>query len=147
MLVIRERRLQMTWAMLVPRKGTEFPWIATRSAKLGPNRVTLRCDNEPTIEGNRTSLPCGKPDRSRETTIRGKPVQLDHRAHSGARGWSGQNTEGCAGAWHCDQSPARRKSTVLAGGIRNERDEQMRHRQRRKDTYAWTALTDGRTTC
>ena len=25
--VIRERRLKMTWAMLVPRRGTEFPWI------------------------------------------------------------------------------------------------------------------------
>ena len=24
-LVIRERRHEMTWAMLVPRKGTEFP--------------------------------------------------------------------------------------------------------------------------
>ena len=53
-LVIRERRHKMTWAMLVPRKGTEFPWIAKRAAKfidqLGHNRVTLRCDNEPAIE-------------------------------------------------------------------------------------------------
>ena len=44
----------MTWAMLVPRQGTEFPWIARRAAKfidqLGHNRVTLRCDNEPAIE-------------------------------------------------------------------------------------------------
>ena len=36
--------------MLVPRKGTEFPWIAKRAAKfidqLGHNRATLRCDNE-----------------------------------------------------------------------------------------------------
>ena len=44
----------MTWAMLVPRKGTEFPWIAKREAKfidqLGHNRVTLRCDNELAIE-------------------------------------------------------------------------------------------------
>ena len=44
----------MTWAMLVPRKGMEFPWIAKRAAKfidqLGHNRVTLRCDNEPAIE-------------------------------------------------------------------------------------------------
>ena len=40
--------------MLVPRKGTEFPWIAKRAAKfidqLGHNRVTLRCDNELAIE-------------------------------------------------------------------------------------------------
>ena len=53
-LVIRERRQKMTWAMLVPRKGTEFPWIAKRAAKsidqLGHNRVTLGCDNEPAIE-------------------------------------------------------------------------------------------------
>ena len=53
-LVIRERRHKMTWATLVPRKETEFPWIAKRAAKfidqLGHNRVTLRCDNEPAIE-------------------------------------------------------------------------------------------------
>ena len=53
-LVIRERRHTMTWAMLVPRKGTSFPWIAKRAAKLidqfGHNSVTLRCDNEPAIE-------------------------------------------------------------------------------------------------
>ena len=45
-LVIRERTHKMTWAMLVPRKGTKFPWIAKRAAKfidqLGHNRVTLR---------------------------------------------------------------------------------------------------------
>ena len=44
----------MTWAMLVPRRGTEFPLIAKRAAKFidqfGHNRVTLRCDNEPAIE-------------------------------------------------------------------------------------------------
>ena len=53
-LVIRERRHKMTWAMLVPRKGTEFTRIAKRAARfvdqLGHNRVTLRCDNEPAIE-------------------------------------------------------------------------------------------------
>ena len=51
---IWERRHEMSWAMLVPRKGTEFPWIAKRAAKfidqLGHNRVTLSCDNEPAIE-------------------------------------------------------------------------------------------------
>ena len=44
----------MTWAMLVPRKGDEFRWISKRAAKfinqLGHNRVTLRYDNEPSIE-------------------------------------------------------------------------------------------------
>ena len=53
-LVIHERTHKMTWAMLVPRTGTEFPWIAKRAAKfidqLGNNRVTLRCDNELAIE-------------------------------------------------------------------------------------------------
>ena len=53
-LVIRERRPKMTWAMLVPRRGTEFPWIAKKAARfivrLGHNTVTLRCDNEPAIE-------------------------------------------------------------------------------------------------
>ena len=53
-LVIRKWRLKMTWAMLVPRKATEFPWIAKRAARvidqLGQNRVALRRDNEPPIE-------------------------------------------------------------------------------------------------
>ena len=53
-LVIRERRHKMTWAMLISRKGTEFAWIAKIAAKfidqLGHNRVTLRCDNELAIE-------------------------------------------------------------------------------------------------
>ena len=44
----------MTWATLVPRKGTEFHRIAKRAAKfidqLEHNRGTLRCDNEPAIE-------------------------------------------------------------------------------------------------
>ena len=44
-LVIRERRHKMTWAMLVPRKGTGFPWIEKRAARfinqLGHDTVTL----------------------------------------------------------------------------------------------------------
>ena len=44
----------MAWAVLVPRKGMEFPWIAKRAKKfidqLEHNRVTLRCDNGPAIE-------------------------------------------------------------------------------------------------
>ena len=52
--VIRERSHTMTWAMLVPRRETEFFWIAKRAARftdqLGHNRVTLRCDSEPAIE-------------------------------------------------------------------------------------------------
>ena len=53
-LVIRERRHKMTWAMLVPTRGTTFPWIAKKAARfidqLEHNKVTLRCDNEPAIE-------------------------------------------------------------------------------------------------
>ena len=57
----------MTWAMLVPRKGTGFQWIAKRAAsfidQLGHNRVTLRCDSEAggwgMGEGNRKSSPRG----------------------------------------------------------------------------------------
>ena len=48
-LVIRERRDRMTWAMLGPRQGTEFSWIAQRAAKfidqVGHNSVILRCDH------------------------------------------------------------------------------------------------------
>ena len=59
-LVIRERRLKMTRAMLVPRKGTEFPWIAKRAARFidqhGHNRATLRCDNGLAIEALATEI-------------------------------------------------------------------------------------------
>ena len=51
----------MTWAMLVPRKGTESPWIAKGAARfidqLGHNRVTLRCYNEPAIEEGSQTFP------------------------------------------------------------------------------------------
>ena len=54
-LVLRERRHEVTSAMLVPRTGTLFfLGFARRAAKfidlLGHNRVTLRCDTEPAIE-------------------------------------------------------------------------------------------------
>ena len=32
-LVIRERRHRMTWAMLVPKRGAEFSWILKRAAR------------------------------------------------------------------------------------------------------------------
>ena len=47
-LVIRERRLKKTWAMLVPRKGKECPWIAKRAARF-IDQLGLRCDNERAI--------------------------------------------------------------------------------------------------
>ena len=68
-----------------------------------------------------------------------KPLQRDHRTCGGARGRPGRNAEGCAGASHWDQSPARRKDTVLPGGTRCVQN--WCDRQRRKDTAALTAWT------
>ena len=73
-LVIRERSHKIKWATLVPRKGTEFPWIAKRAAKfidqLGHNKVDpqmrQRTGDRSTGEGNRTGSPRGKPNCSRE---------------------------------------------------------------------------------
>ena len=104
--VIRERRHKMTWAMLVPRKGTEFPWIAKRAAtfidQLGHNRVTLRCDNEPTSDrsaGERNWASSGRreSDRSGEAASGRKPDQRSHRTCGGARCRPGKNAESCAG--------------------------------------------------
>ena len=42
------------WTTLVPRKGSEFPWIAKRAARFinyfGHNINTFRCDKESAIE-------------------------------------------------------------------------------------------------
>ena len=151
-LVIRERRHKMTWVMLVPRKGTEFLWIAKRAAKfidqLGHNRVALRCDNEPAIEALAREIAQARQEGSqivpeRESASGRKSVQLDHRARVGARCQSRQDTDGYTGASHGDQSPARRKVIVLAGGMCGIPDEQVRHRQRRKDTAAKTSRAKG----
>ena len=132
----------MTWAMLVPRKGTEFAWVAKRAAKfidqLGHSRVTLRCENEPAIEAL-----ARKQDCSRETARRRKPVQWDHRARSRACCRPSQNTESCIGTSYRDQSPARSEDIVLASGIRCVPDEQVRHRQQRKDTAGEAAWSTG----
>ena len=143
-LVIRERRHKMTWAMLVPRKGTEFPRIAKRAAKfidqLGHNRVTLRCDNEPAIEALAREIAPARQEVSQtvpETVSGKKSVQRD-RACGGLRCWPGQDTEGCTGALHGGQSTTRRKDTVLVGGVCGILDEQVRHRLGRKDTGANT---------
>ena len=87
-LVIGERRHKMTWAMLVPRKGTVFPWIAKRAAKfidqLGHNRVTLRCDNEPAIEALAREIAQARKEGNQPVPERppvgDRPVQWDHRA-------------------------------------------------------------------
>ena len=77
-LVIRERRYKMTWAMLVPRKGTEFSGIAERAAKfidqLGHNSVTLRCDREPVIEALARELAPARREGS-QTVLERTPVR------------------------------------------------------------------------
>ena len=71
----------MTWEMVVPRKGTQLPWIAKRTAKfidqLGHNRATLRCDSEPAIEAlarDCTSSPRRESNCVRETASERKSV-------------------------------------------------------------------------
>ena len=80
-LVIRERRLKMTWAMLVPRKGREFHRIAKRTARftdqLGHSQVTLRCDNERALEALTREIAQARQDGSR--TSGREPVQRNHR--------------------------------------------------------------------
>ena len=74
--------------MLVPRIGTEFPWIAKRVAKfidqLGHNRVTFRCDNEPAIEALARELAQGRQEGSqvlkRQTVGESHPNWLIGRA-------------------------------------------------------------------
>ena len=104
-LVIRERRDKMTWAML-SSKGTEFPWIVKTAAKfidqLGHNRVTVRCDNEQAIEELAREIAQARQEESQ--TVLERP----------AGSVAGQNAESCAGKPHGNQSPARRKDTVLA---------------------------------
>ena len=153
-LVIRERRHKMTWAKLIPRKGTVFPLIAKRAAKfidqLGHNRVTLRCGNELAIEALAREIAQAHQEKSQ--TVPGRPPVGESQSNGiieravGPRCWSGQDTEGCTGASHCGQSPARRKGIVLVGGVCGVFDEQVRHRQGRKDTAAKTTRAMGQHT-
>ena len=92
-LVIRERKHKMTWAMLVPRKGTEFHWIEKRALRfidqLGQNRVTLRCDNESAIEVLARDMGQAREEGSQTVPERPpvgeSPVRWGHRTRSGAR--------------------------------------------------------------
>ena len=127
MLVIRERRRKMTWAMQVPRKGTEFSRFgreqrSSLTSLAGCTLTRQRTGGRRVGEGHRTGSSGEKPDRSGETASGRKPVQPSHRAHGGTRGRPGQNTAGCAGASHWRQMPARCEDTVLAGGVRNRCD-------------------------
>ena len=142
----REKWHKMTWAMLVPRRGAEFPRIAKASmfiAQLGHDRVTLRCDNEPAIEafgkGTCTSSSRRKPDCARETSGRG-PVQRNHRTHGGTRGQARTLKAAVEHRSGVKVPPDARPLCWLlefAAYLMNR----WRHRQRRKDAdrqAAWT---------
>ena len=78
-LVFRQRRHQMTWAMLVPRKETEFPWIGKRAARF-IDQLLARETAQARQEGCQIV-----PERPPV----GEPVQRNHRTHGGTRGRSG----------------------------------------------------------
>ena len=146
-LVIHERRHKMTWAMLVPRKGTELPWIAKRAAKF-VGQLCHRCDSEPSLareiaqarqEGSQT-VPWRPPVGEREPSYgiieravglvagQGRPLKaaLEHRI--GVR-----------------VPPDARMLCWLvefAAYLMNR----CRHRQRRKDTAAKTTRAKGQHT-
>ena len=145
-LVIRERRHTLTWAMLSPRKGTDFHLMMKRAAKfidqLGHNRLTLRCDNEPAIEALTCEIAQARQEGSRtvperETTSGRKSVQRNHRTHCGARARTLKTLQYPFDA---------RIGTVLVGEVRCVSDEQVRHQQRRKDADTQTAWTKGQHT-
>ena len=156
-LVIRERRHKMTWAMLVPRKGNGVSLDRKGSSEIRRSASQPRSDATTSQRLKRwqgTSDKLAKkvarlcqtvPYCFRETTSGEKPVQW-HRTSCGARCRPGQDTEGCVGASHRNQSPARRKDIVLAGGICSVLDEQVRHRQPRKDGTAEAAWPKGQHT-
>ena len=150
-LAIRERRHKMTWAIVVPRKGTEFPWIAKRAAKfidqLGHNRVTLRCDNEPAIEALAREIA-----QARQEGVPERPPVGESQSNGiieravGLVSGQARTLKAALKQSHRGQSPARRKDIVQAGGVRGIPDEQVRHRQRRKDTATKTTQAKGQHT-
>ena len=147
----REKSHKMTWAMLVPRRGAEFPRIAKASmfiAQLGHARVTLRCDNEPAIEafgnGTCTSSSRRKPDCARETTSGRGPVQRNHRTHGGTRGQARTLKAAVEHRSGVKVPPDARVLCWLAAYLVNK----WRHLQRRKDAdrqAAWTRREQSRT--
>ena len=76
-LIIRERRNKMTWAKLVPTKGTEFTWNAKKAAKfidqLRHNGVMLRCENELAIEALAREIAQARQEGS-QTVLERPPV-------------------------------------------------------------------------
>ena len=99
--------------------------VMGRAAKfidhLGHNRFTLRCDNEPAIEALAREVAQAHQEGS-QTVPERPPVGesqsngiIERAVEPCCR--SGQDTEGCIGASHWGQRPARRKDIVLAGGV------------------------------
>ena len=107
-LVIRERRHKMTWAMLVPSQGTEFPWISQRAAKfidqLGHNTVKFRCDNEPAIEALAREI--GQSRQEGSQTVPERPPVGESQSNGVIERTvglvAGRNTESCTGLSHGD---------------------------------------------
>ena len=131
-LVIRERRLKMTWAMLVPRKGTEFPDCKreqrSSSTSLGTTEsrsgaTTSRRLRHCRGKSHKLAKMEARPSRRDHQWVKASPMGSSNVQWDSC--WQGQNTEGRAGASHWDQGPARRKDTLLAGGICCVPDEQV----------------------
>ena len=98
-LVIRERRHRKMWAMLVPRTGTDFLWMAKRAAKsMVGTTVTLRCDSEPAIEAlareHAHARQEGRQTVPERATGGRQPVQRNHRAATERRHYTDCMVEG-----------------------------------------------------
>ena len=153
-LVIRERRHKMTWGMLVPTKGTKFPWIAKRAARfidqLGHNRVTLRCDDEPAIEALAREIGQARQERSQTNPER---MPAGESQSSGiierAVGLvAGQARTLKAALEHRMGTRVPPDAKILCWLVGNccVPDEQVRRRQRRKDAATQTAWPKGQHT-
>ena len=129
MVVSRERRHKITWAMLVPRKGTEFPWLAKRAAEfieqIGHNRVTLRCDNEPALEAWARQIAQARQE-GRQAVLESPPV-----GESQSNGIIERTVGLVAGQartlWGAleRQRPGGCEDTVLVGGVCRVPDEHV----------------------
>ena len=122
-LVIRERRHKMTWSMSkrngVPVDCKESSEVhrPTRAQQSHAQMRQRTCDRS-------TDEPAKKEARLFQRDRQWERVSPTGSL-SGACCWTGQDTEGCAGTSHGGQSPARRRDTVMVGGIRSISDEQV----------------------
>ena len=87
-------------------KGNRTSLVAKRTAKFidqfGHNTMTLRCVSQQSRHwrGKSRRLVAREARLFRRTASGRKSVQRGHRAHGGACGRPGQNTDGCVGAPH-----------------------------------------------